>query len=99
MHNSAPLSATPLTGHPFGGRFAARLMDFSVRDMPWNRRLWSPGTVLTLRELLEAGPWVDAQVLSPAALQWLCGDLERLAGDDAGIGGQEVRRPTGRTAG
>jgi hypothetical protein len=92
MNNSAPLSAAPLTGHPFGGRFAARLMDFSVRDMPWNRRLWSPGTVLSLRELLEAGPWVDAQVLSPAALQWLCGDLERLAGDDAGIGGQEVRR-------
>ena len=38
-----------------------------------------------------AGPWVDAQVFSPAALQWLGGDLERLAGD-AGIGGQEVRR-------
>ncbi len=92
MNTSAPLSAAPLTGHPFGDRFAARLMDFSVRDMPWNRHLWSPGTVLTLRELLEAGPWVDAQVLSPAALQWLCGDLERLAGDDAGIGGQEVRR-------
>jgi hypothetical protein len=67
-------------------------MDFSVRDMPWHRRLWGPGTVLILRELLEAGPWTDAQVLSPAALQWLCGDLERLAGDDAGIGGQEVRR-------
>jgi hypothetical protein len=92
MNNSAPLSAAPLTGHPFGDRFAARLMEFSVRDMPWNRRLWSPGTVLSLRELLEAGPWVDAQVLSPAALQWLGGDLERLAGDDAGIGGQEVRR-------
>jgi hypothetical protein len=48
--------------------------------------------VLTLKELHEAGPWVDAQVLSPAAVQWLCGDLQRLAGDDCGIGGPEVRR-------
>jgi hypothetical protein len=92
MNSAAPLSAAPLAGHPFGGRLAARLMDFSVRDMPWHRRLWSPGTVLALRELIEAGPWADAQVLSPTALQWLCGDLERLAGDDAGIGGPEVRR-------
>ena len=45
-----------------------------------------------LRELYEAGPWVDAQVLSPAALQWLCRDLERIAGDDAGVGAPEVRR-------
>lgn len=92
MNKSATVSAASLTGHPFGRRFTARLMDFSVRDMPWHRRLWSPGTILTLRELLEAGSWVDAQVLSPTALLWLCGDLERLAGEDAGIGGPEVRR-------
>lgn len=92
MNNAALLSAAPLTGHPFGELLAARLKEFTVREMPWHRLLWHPGTVLTLRELLEAGPWADAQVLSPAALRWLCGDLERLAGDDAGIGGPEVRR-------
>jgi hypothetical protein len=88
MNNSAPLSAAPLTGHPFGDQFAARLMDFSVRDMPWNRRLWSPGTVLSLRELLEAGPWVDAQVLSPAVRPVAGGVADRRAGGRPGRGSE-----------
>ena len=92
MANFTPLGSVPLSGHQFGERFMVRLTEFTVREMPWHRRLWSPGTVLTLRELLEAGPWADAQVLSPAAVSWLCNDLARLAGDDAGIGGQDVRR-------
>lgn len=92
MSNLVSVSAGQLRGHALGGQFAARLLDFMTESTPWQRRLWSPGTVLALREIYEAGPWVDAQVLSPAALQWLCRDLERLAGDDAGLGAPEVRR-------
>jgi hypothetical protein len=92
MSNSVSLRTVPLTGQVLGGRFGARLLDFTGDTTPWQRRLWSLGTALALRELYEAGPWVDAQVLSPGALQWLCRDLERLAGDDAGLGAPEVRR-------
>ncbi len=92
MSNLVSLSAAQLTGHAFGGQLAARLLDFTTESTPWQRRLWSVGTVLALREVYEAGPWVDAQVLSPAAAQWLCRDLERLAGDDAGLGAPELRR-------
>jgi len=92
MSNPVSLRTTSLTGQMLGGPFGARLLDFTGDTTPWQRRLWSLGTALALREVYEAGPWVDAQVLSPAALQWLCRDLERLAGDDAGLGAPEVRR-------
>ncbi|MDX6420952.1 MAG: hypothetical protein QOG28_5572, partial [Trebonia sp.] len=92
MSNLVSLGTVPHAGQPLGGQFGARLLDLTGETTPWQRRLWSMGTVLALRELHEAGPWVDAQVLSPAALQWLCRDLERLAGDDAGLGAPELRR-------
>jgi hypothetical protein len=92
MSNLVSLKAAPLPDEVLGGQFGARLLDLTGQTAPWQRRLWNLGTALALRELHEAGPWVDAQVVSPAALQWLCRDLERLAGDDAGLGGPEVRR-------
>jgi hypothetical protein len=92
MSNSVSPTTAPLAGQVLSGPFGARLLDFTGDTTPWQRRLWGLGTVLALRELYEAGPWVDAQVLSPAALQWLCRDLERLAGDDAGLGAPELRR-------
>jgi len=92
MSNLVSLRTAPLAGQVLNGQFGARLLDLMGETTPWQRRLWSLGTVLALRELYEAGPWVDAQVLSPAALRWLCRDLERIAGDDAGLGGPEVRR-------
>ena len=92
MSNPVSPRTPSLTGQVLSGPFGARLLDFTGDTTPWQRRLWSLGTAQALRELYEAGPWVDAQVLSPAALQWHCRDLERLAGDDAGLGAPEVRR-------
>ena len=63
MNNTGSVSAALLTGHGFGGQFAARLLDFTADTTPWQRRLWNVGTVLALRELYEAGQWIDAQVL------------------------------------
>jgi len=92
MNNPGPVSTALLDGHGYGGHLAARLLEFTADTTPWQRRLWGLGTVLALREACEAGQWIDAQVISPAALQWLCRDLERTAGDDNGIGESEVRR-------
>lgn len=92
MNNPGSVSTASLSGHAFGRRFVTRSLDFTADTTPWQRRLWSLGTVMALREVYEAGPWVDAQVLSPAASHWLCRDLERVAGDDSGVGAPEVRR-------
>ena len=92
MNDPGSVRATPLTGHVFGEHLSARLLDFTADTTPWQRRLWDLGTVLALREAYEAGQWIDAQVLSQAAMHWLCQDLERLAGGDRGVGEPEVRR-------
>jgi hypothetical protein len=54
MNNPGPMSAAPLTGHAYGGHFAARMLEFTADTAPWQRRLWGLGTVLSLRELYEA---------------------------------------------
>jgi hypothetical protein len=92
MSNLVSQKAAPLADDVLGGQFGARLLDLTGETAPWQRRLWNLGTVLALRELHEADPWLDAQVVSPAALQWLCRDLKRLVGDNAGLGGPEMRR-------
>lgn len=74
MSNLVSLGMAPLAGQVLNGQFGARLLELTGETTPWQRRLWSLGTVLALRELLEAGPWADAQALSPAALQWYCRD-------------------------
>jgi hypothetical protein len=92
MNNPGSVRAAPLTGHAFGEHLAARLLDFTADTTPWQRRLWDLGTVLVLKEVYEAGQWIDAQVLSEAAMHWLCHDTERLVGKDLGVGEPEVRR-------
>jgi hypothetical protein len=60
---------------------------------PWQRRLWDLGTVLALREAVEAADWVGRRVLSTAATSWYAHEslLPRL-GSDAAIGDGQVRR-------
>jgi len=69
----------------------ARLLDFFAEATPWHRRLWILGSVLALREVWEAGEWVERHALSQAALTWMCRSLERPLGNDRGIGGSELR--------
>lgn len=93
MSTPNPVTAAPLSGNSFGEHIAARLLEFSADTTPWPRRLWDLGGVLALREVFEAGTWLDAQVLSDAAMRWLCRASEKLVvGDDRGLGEQEVRR-------
>lgn len=92
MSKSILDTADPAGGLAFERHLFARLWDATIETVPWHRRLWDTGTVLTLREAHEAAEWLEAQVLSQSAMQWLCRDLERQAGADLGIGGPEARR-------
>lgn len=64
----------------------ARFWDFTNPKTPWSRRLWDVGTFLTLEELHEVGQWLDRQVLSPSAVNWLQHSLEARLGQDAAFG-------------
>ncbi|WP_138251345.1 integrase [Mycolicibacterium phocaicum] len=83
--------ASPLVGSSYAEHIVARLSDFFSEMTPWQRRLWDAGTVLTLRELLEAADWCANGVLSTGTVAWLAKDAERLAGRDRGVGEREVR--------
>lgn len=83
--------ASPLAGSPYGEDIMARLGDFFADMTSWQRRLWDAGTVLTLRELLEAAEWSANGVLSSGTVAWLAKDAERLAGRDQGVGARDVR--------
>lgn len=76
----------------YADSIAARLRDYFGTETPWARGLWDVGSVLLLREVSEAAEWHARGVLSQASVKWLAHDAERLLGQDAGIGGVEVRR-------
>lgn len=71
----------------------ARICKLLESWQPWQRRLWDLGTVLALREAVEAADWVTRQVLSPAATSWYAREslLPRL-GRDAAVRDGQVRR-------
>jgi hypothetical protein len=70
---------------------AMRLLDFFRSEAPWQRRLWTIGTVLSLREVLEASAAVQGGVLRESAFQALCHETEVLTGGDPGVGGKSQR--------
>lgn len=71
---------------------AARLLDFFGRATPWHRSLWSVGSLLTLKEILEASEAARAGVLSPDALEQLVNAGLKQVGLDPGMGNAEQRR-------
>lgn len=63
----------------------ARLLEFLAAQTGWFRGLWEVGTVLSLRELLEAVDAVPAGILSDKAVEWLANELSKALGQDEGI--------------
>lgn len=64
---------------------AARLLEFFGPSIHWNRALWNIGTVLALREVLEASEAHRAGILGPESLQSAISAAIRLAGQDPGV--------------
>jgi hypothetical protein len=62
---------------------APRLMGAKT---PWHRGLWTPGTVLSLKEVLEASEAVQAGVLSDGSLRNLVAGTSALIGPDQALG-------------
>lgn len=70
---------------------SARVREYLRPSLPWNRRLWSVGSVLAIAELLECVDAVAASVLSEGALANLCSNLLQIAGKDPGLGDETQR--------
>ncbi len=68
-----------------------RLLDYFARRTDWQRRLWNPGTVTVLRELLEAVELLKSGYVRPATVQELASTAQRRAGPDFGVGPKGVR--------
>ena len=69
----------------------ARLLDYFARRTDWQRRLWNPGTVTVLRELLESVELLESGHLRSAAVQDVARIAQRRAGPDLGMGASAVR--------
>ncbi|GIH60367.1 hypothetical protein [Microbispora siamensis] len=76
-----------------GTLVTARVLELLESWRPWHRRLWDVGTVLALREAVEAADWVGRHVLSHASLAWYAREslLPRLRTDSA-LGDGQIRR-------
>src|SRR6185437_11307678 len=69
---------------------ATRLLEFLAPNTPWHRSLWNIGTVLTLRELIEAAQAMRSGVLSDESVKALGNTAIRLAGKDPAV--SEIQR-------
>ena len=72
--------------NPFDIHTAARMLDFFGARTSWQRSLWSPGSVLSLEEVLEASQAVQDGILAEGALRNLIDYTITLIGPDPGIG-------------
>ena len=77
---------------PYDKETAVRLLDFFGSGSPWQRRLWSSGVVLTLKEVLEASQAMRQGVLSSETFGDLTAYAAKLAGLDPGIGGPQIKQ-------
>jgi hypothetical protein len=66
----------------FEQHVAARLLEFFRPSIHWNRALWNIGTVLAIREVLEASEAHRAGILGPDSLQAAIDAALRLVGQD-----------------
>jgi hypothetical protein len=71
---------------------SARLLDFFSDRTAWQRTLWSSGTILNLRELLEASDAVANGVVSQSSLGNYAHSIDITIGRDFGVGDDQRRR-------
>jgi len=69
----------------------ARLLDYFGRRTDWQRRLWNPGTVTVIAEVLEAVEFLESGHLREKTVADLARTAERRAGPDLGVGTAGVR--------
>lgn len=79
----------------FDQHVLARLLDFFSDRTAWQRTLWSSGTVLSLRELLEASDQVTAGVVGQAAMVHYAHCIEMAVLRDFGVGDEKRRKLLG----
>jgi hypothetical protein len=77
--------------NPFENLIAARLLRLFSTRTHWHRTLWNAGTVLALREVLEASQAQNAGHLSERSVRGAVVTALRLLKDDPGIGNAAER--------
>lgn len=78
--------------NPYAEHVSACLLDYFGDTAPWQRRLWTVGSLLALREILEGSEAVQSSVLHSKSFEYLCRTVEAVAGQDPGIGDEAERR-------
>jgi hypothetical protein len=81
-----------LNVNPFASHVVARLLDFFSSRIAWQRSLWISGTVLSLREILEASEQVANGVISKSSLENVASWAIIAGGRDAGVGDEDRRK-------
>jgi hypothetical protein len=77
---------------PFGAHVVARLLDFFGVPTPWFRRLWCPGAILSLKEVIEASHAAREGILSEETFGSVVRSATALTGADPGVGSKEAKR-------
>jgi hypothetical protein len=84
-----------LAASSFNDHMLARLLDFFSDRTAWQRTLWSSGTALSLKELLEASDQVAAGVVGQTAMAHFAHCIEIAALRDFGVGDEKRRKLLG----
>jgi hypothetical protein len=84
-----------LANAAFDQHVLTRLLDFFSERTAWQRTLWSSGTVLSLRELLEASDQVAAGVVGQTAMAHYSHCIAIAALRDFGVGDEKRRKLLG----
>src|SRR6202034_4384492 len=79
----------------FDHHVLARLLDFFSNRTAWQRTLWSSGTVLSLKALLEASDQVAGCDIGQAAMAHYAHCIEIATLRDFGVGDEKRRKLLG----
>jgi len=75
----------------FENLLASRLLEYFHSGTPWHRTLWNAGTILALREVIEASEALNQGHLSELSLRGAVVTALRLLKDDPGMGSATER--------